>query len=110
MRGTWLVRGGHRHPARPDLEVDGGGADADQRQAQLVTFDVAHALAVLAVAERAPRQEQLPALHDLLGVARGPFGRRRREGGVQAAGDEQPSSITTKPAIRPRRCRRYGSG
>ena len=69
-----------RHPAGADLEVDGGGADADQGRAELVAVLGAHALAVLSVAERAADQEELPALGDQLGVGLlllGLRGRRR---------------------------------
>ena len=62
------ARLGHGHPAGADLEVDGGGADAHERGAQLALV-AADPLAVLAVAERAADQEELTALLDQLLVA-----------------------------------------
>ena len=85
------------HPAGADLEVDGGGADAGQRRAELVAVEGLDALAVGAVAERAADQEQLVAL---LGHA--PPSRRlsrggRRERGVQPAGQDQAHQDHEQP-------------
>ena len=90
LRGACWPGLGHRHAAGADLEVDGRGADADQRRAELVAVaDGGDALAVLAVAERAAGEEELLALRDLLGLARLRVGLGGGEGRVEGAADQQ---------------------
>ena len=81
---------GQGHAAGADLEVDGRGTDADQRRAELVAVaHGGHALAVLAVAERAAGEEELLALGDLLGLARLRVSLGGGEGRVEGATDQE---------------------
>ena len=92
LRGAWTVGPGQRHPAGAHLEVDRGGADADQGGPASCRRCRGAALGVEAVAEaQFARNRAWPSLDDCaaesaLVVASASLG---ATDGVHGAGEEQ---------------------